>query len=194
MDILKLITSQLENANTLSQMGNSVGADPSQVKKLVQIGLPTLLEGLNRNASTPQGAEHLAGVLDKHQDDKIDDLDSFFGKVDVRDGAKILRHVFSNKNDMVHNNLAEQTGLNMDQVSKLMSQFAPLIIGALANQKKTQNLDSNGVANLTSSLAKMMGQSDGGNLMSMATKFLDSNNDGDIKDDIGKLIGGLFKK
>ncbi len=70
MDILDLITSQLNNPDVLNQLGGKVGASPEQVQKLAQLGLPTMLEALNRNTSNPEGAQSLAGALDKHQLDQ----------------------------------------------------------------------------------------------------------------------------
>ena len=44
MDILDLITNQLNNPDVLNQLGTKVGANPDQVQKLAQLGLPTMLE------------------------------------------------------------------------------------------------------------------------------------------------------
>ena len=194
MDILDLITSQLNNPDVLNQLGGKVGASPDQVQKLAQLGLPTMLEALNRNASNPEGAQSLAGALDNHQIDTHDDISGFLNNVDTNDGAKILGHMFSDKGGRVQNNLSQQTGLDGGQVSNLLSQFAPLLLGMLGSQKKQQGLDAGGVADMTSQLTRMLGQSGGGNLMGLASKFLDADNDGSIIDDVGGLLGKIFKK
>lgn len=194
MDIMELITSQLSNPEALKKLGKSVNANPSQVEQLTQIGMPVLLEALNRNSNTPQGAQALAGALDRHQDDNVDDLIGFLDNVDTADGEKILQHVLSDKNDRVQSNLAKQTGMDTSQVSGLLAQLAPLLLGALGNQKKAQNLDAAGVSNLTSSLTGMLGQSEKGGLLGLATQLLDADKDGSIIDDIGNLIGKFLKK
>ncbi|AHM56100.1 hypothetical protein EAL2_c08000 [Peptoclostridium acidaminophilum DSM 3953] len=194
MDIMELITSQLSNQEALKKLGKSVNANPSQVEQLTQIGMPVLLEALNRNSNTPQGAEALASALDRHQDDNVDDLIGFLDNVDTSDGEKILQHVLSDKNDRVQSNLAKQTGMDASQVSGLLAQLAPLLLGALGNQKKAQNLDAAGVSNLTSSLTGMLGQSEKGGLLGLATQLLDADKDGSIIDDIGNLIGKFLKK
>jgi len=71
-----------------------------------------------------------------------------------------------------------------------MSRLAPLLLGALGNQKKVQNLDATGIAALTSTTAKGLQQFGGGNLFSIAKQLLDADKDGDIIDD----KGNLFKK
>jgi hypothetical protein len=193
MNIQDLIMKQMGNPEVLDQLGKTVGANPEQVQKLAQLGLPTILEALNRNAGTLEGAQALAGALEQHQDTNIDDLAGFLKNVDTQDGAKILQHVLSGKSDRVQNNLGRQTGLDGSQVSGLLQQFAPLLLGFLGNQKKEQNLDAAGVAGLTSQLTNSLGQS-GGGLMGMAAQFLDADKDGDIVDDLGKLLGGFLGK
>jgi hypothetical protein len=194
MNIQELIMKQLGNPQVLDQLGKTVGANPEQVQKVAQLGLPTLLEALNRNAGTPQGAQALAGALEQHQDVNVNDLPGFLQNVDTQDGAKILQHMLSGKSDRVQNNLARQTGLDGSQVSGLLQQFAPLLLGLLGNQKKAQNLDAAGIAGLTSQLTNTLGGSGGGGLMGLAAQFLDVDKDGDIKDDLGKLLGGFLGK
>ncbi len=194
MNIIDLLTSQMGNTDVLNQLGNSVGASPDQVQKLTQLGLPTILEALNRNASTPDGAQALAGALDQHQDVNLDDLTGFLQNVDTNDGANILKHVFGDKGQRVQNNLANQTGMDGGQVSNLLNQLAPLILGALGQQKKEQNLDAAGVSGLTGQLTEMLGQGGSGGIMGLASQFLDADHDGSIVDDLGKLLGGFLKR
>lgn len=189
MDILELLTSQLGSSGALNQLGKAVGADPSKVQKAAQLGLPAILQALNRNASTAEGASSLARALDDHQNDDIDDIAGFFSKVDKNDGAKILNHVFADKNTKVQTNLAKQTGLDLNQIMSLMTQFAPLILGFLGQQKKKQGVDASGVAGLASSLLGSLNQSGGGNILGQVTRLLDSDGDGDIMDNIKKLLG-----
>jgi len=193
MDLLKLLTNLSSNQTAMNQLNQSVDAKPTQIQKLIQLGLPMLMEGLNRNASTSQGAQALTSALERHQEDNVDDLKGFLQNVDTEDGSKILQHVFDNKNQRVQNNLSKQTGLNTNQVGSLMSKIAPLLLGALGNQKKAQNLDSTGVANLASTLTKNLQQFGGGNLFSIAKQLLDADKDGDIMDDLGNLFG-KFKR
>jgi len=190
MNLMDLISGQLNNPAALNKLGQSVGANPEQVEQLAKIGLPTLMKALGQNASTPEGASALAKALEQHEEDDVDDLDGFLGKVDTNEGAKILQHVLGGKTQTVQKNLATQTGLKTDQVSGLLTQLAPLVLGALGQQKKSQNLDASGISNMLSGA-----MSGGGNdLMGLASKILDADKDGDIMDDIGNLIGGFMKK
>ena len=191
MNLMDLIAGQLNNPEALNKLGQTVGAQPDQVEQLAKIGLPTLMKALGQNASTPEGASALAKALERHEEDDVDDLDGFLGKVDTADGAKILQHILAGKTQTVQNQLASQTGLKSDQVSGLLTQLAPLLLGALGNQKRQQNLDASGLSSMLSGLTAGGG---GGDLMGMAAKILDADKDGDIMDDLGDLIGGFMKK
>ncbi|HOT05685.1 MAG TPA: DUF937 domain-containing protein [Atribacter sp.] len=191
MDLIDLIK-QLNNDDVLGQVSQSMGVEPQQVKKVTQLGLPTLVEAMNRNAKTQEGARSLARALEQHQDDEVDDLSKYIRHADAHDGEKILRHVFSDKSERVESKIAKQTGLDMSQVMGILAQFAPLVLGLLGKEKKEKNIDYNGVANMTSSIANQLGGESGSGLMGMVSQFLDSDQDGDIMDDLGGLFGGLF--
>lgn len=194
MDIMELIMSQLNDKDALAELGKKVGANPSQVKQVTQMGLPTLIKALSNNASTPKGAEALAGALDQHKDDDINDIIQYIKNVDTEDGRKILNHVLANKNQNVQTRLAKQAGLQTSQVSGLMSQLAPLLLGALGQQKKKENLDATGISSLTSLLSDSMGKKDDSGIMGMVSQLLDSDKDGVILDDVSGIIGSILKK
>lgn len=189
MEILKMIGEKIGNQDTLNKLGQSVGAEPSQVQQLAQLGMPAILQALGRNAGTTEGAAALSGALDQHQDDNVEDVNGFLNGVNTQDGAKMLQHIFAGNNDRVQNNLAKQTGLESTQVSGLLTQLAPLVLGALGQQKKQQNLDSSGIAGL---LGGLSGQGDSG-FMGMVSNILDSDNDGNTEDGVGGLLKGLLK-
>jgi hypothetical protein len=186
MDILELIS----NPDTLNKLGQSIGVEPTQVQKLAQLGMPALLQAMGRNAGTSEGASALVSALDRHQDDNLEDINGFLGNLNSDEGAKMLQHIFAGNSGRVQNNLAKQTGLQADQVSGLMSQLAPLLLGTLAQQKKQQNLDASGITGLLNGLMSQGGNS---GLMGMVSNLLDSDNDGDIMDDVGGLLKGFLK-
>lgn len=190
MDMLKLITEQIGNPETLGKLGKAVSAKPDQVEQVSQMGMQTLLQALGRNAGTSEGAASLAAALDGHKDDEVEDINGFLDKVDTKDGAKILQHVFGAKNESIQAKLAKQTGMDTSQVAGIMTQLAPLLLGTLAKQKAKDNLDPPGIAGMLSGL---MGQG-GGGMMDMVSDLLDADNDGNVVDDVGNLLKGFLKK
>lgn len=194
MDLMELIAGQLSNPDILKQLGKQVNSSPQEVEKIVKMGLPTIIEQINRNTNTKDGADALDNALEKHKDDNISDISGFLKGVNTTEGGKILEHVFSNKNQKIQNNIAKQSGMDRSQVSNILSTLAPMVLGMLGNQKKSQNLDADGVANLTTSLTKSLGMGSSNDLMGMASKLLDSDGDGDIMDDLGGLFGKFLNK
>jgi hypothetical protein len=188
MDFMNLLKNQLHDTGVLDELGRSIGADSTQVSKLAQLGVPAILEGLTRNAQTREGADALAVALDQHRDDAVGDLRGFFQQVDTTDGAKILDHVFAERNPRVQGNLAVKTGLDAGQVSNVLGKLAPLVLGALGNHKKEQNLDADGISGLLPSLGGLFGQGGGSGIASL----LDADKNGDVLDDIQGMLGKLL--
>ena len=191
MDLMEMLSGQLGNENVLKQLSKSTGADSSQIQQAMKLGLPALMQAMGKNASSQEGAVSLAKALDNHKDDKTDDITDFLKNVNKEDGSKILDHILGNKNKSVQRNLAKQTGMKADQTSDLMSQLAPLLLGALGKQKASQKVDSSGLAGM---LAGALGQGKDNNLMDSISKLLDADDDGSIVDDLSGMLGGFLKK
>ncbi len=188
MDLTQLLSGQLGNSEWLGKLGQTVGADKSQVEKAMQLGMPAILKALGGNASTPDGAAALSNALDRHQDDEVDDAGDFLGKIDMADASKMLGHIFSGKQDLVAGKLAKQSGLDPSQASDLLARLAPMLMGALGKQKKTQSVDASGLGGM---LGGLLGQAGG---IGGLGKMLDQDGDGDVMDDVQGMLGGFFKK
>jgi len=164
---------------------------------------------LDKNASTPEGAQGLLGALSKHQQGGLlDNLGGFFeGGVDEsaqKDGDGILGHLLGNKRPAIENALSQESGMDLGAVANILKVAAPLLMGAVGKQTQQAGIsDSNGLGNL---LGGLLGgasqQSSGGS--SILTSILDSDGDGSIIDDVAEmamgkkkgglagLLGGLF--
>jgi hypothetical protein len=191
MDIFRIITDQILKDSVISKIGKSVGVEPNKVEQIVRLGMPTILQALGRNASTSNGKLELSAALDQHQDDKIGNIEGFLENVDSKDGLKILSHAFQDKNGLVQNNLAKKVGLEGIQVSGILALLAPLLMGILSQEKKKQNVDT---ANIPALINSMLSPDGEHNAMDMFSNLLDSDKDGDVMDDLGKIFSGLFKK
>jgi hypothetical protein len=101
--------------------------------------------------------------------------------------------MFGNKKENVINSVSKSSGLDMGSTTNLMSMLAPFVLEFLGKNKKEQNLDADGISNLTSMASNLLGGSNG-DLMGMLTNFLDTDKDGSIVNEAMDLLGGLFKK
>ncbi len=182
----------------VAQIGQSLGVSGADVTKVLAGALPVIMAGLNRQASTSNGAEGLLGALDRDHDGSIlDDVAGFLGSAGaVAGGAGILGHVFGGGQTNVESAVSRSSGVDLASVGKIMAMAAPLVLGVLGKAKRQQGFDASGLAaalGQQQQAARQVSPS----AVDMFSKMLDSDGDGDSMDDIVKLgselLGGLFK-
>ena len=79
MSLLEVLAQNIDGQK-LQQISQAIGAEPTQTKSAMSAALPMLVGALAKNANTPQGAEALAGALDRDHDGSIlDNLGSLLG-------------------------------------------------------------------------------------------------------------------
>lgn len=196
-NLLENITRHL-TPDTIQQMSASLGADPQTTSTAISAALPALLGGLARNASDPQGATSLDRALDDHDGSILDNLGGMLGGGGASGGlgggigGAILGHIFGSRRSPVEEGVGRASGLNGSQVTQLLMMLAPIVMGALGRMKRQQGVDA---SKLPDVLQQSTAQQPG--LGGLAGMF-DSNNDGQIADDVARLgtsvLGGLFKR
>jgi len=197
----KSYAKQFTNKDVLDVLAQSVGGDTDKVGKATALGLPAIMEALNRNTNTEEGAQALTNALEQHKGADTGNIKELLKNADLKDGEKIIKHVFGEKSDSVVKSISKKSGLGKDQIVKLLIQFAPAILKFLGSKKEEEELDSNGVAGLTSVLSGLFGKSESnssskpGGLLSMASSLLDDDDDDDDNDgqDLLGLFGKLFR-
>ncbi len=213
--ILDLLNSDL-GKTIISGVAGSTGQDQGKTGGLLSMALPVLMKAMERNASTPKGAEGLMGAISgKHNGSILDNLGGLFGGgVDdgvKQDGSKILGHILGDKRAGVEQVLGQKSGMDSGAVADIMKVAAPLLMGVLGKQASQQGVSSAG--DLSGLLGGLLGgASKTGPVTQEQTfleKMLDSDGDGSIIDDVagmvlgqatkgkgglGGLLGGLFGK
>ena len=109
------------------------------------------------------------------------------------DGLGILGHLFGNSTSNVAQAVSKSSGLDQNSSMQLLTMLAPLVLGFLGKEKKQNNLDANGLNNLTSMLSSNLSQSNP-DIMSFVGSLLDSNKDGNFLDEALGMLGGFFGK
>lgn len=215
--ITKMLLSQL-GGGQLEEMAGAIGADSGTTQRAVEAALPALVAGLAKNASSPSGAASLASALESDHDGSVlDNVGSLLGSLTgggsksgmggllgaaagmlggggssrATNGAGILKHVFGAKESGVAKAIGQSSGLDMGQASKLLMMLAPLVMGALGKMKKDGGLDAGAIAGMLAGEKEELASSAGG--LEGLLGMLDSDGDGDIKDDVTKLGAGLLK-
>ena len=178
----------------IGNLASQVGGNEGEVKNGVMAALPAMLAALGKNAGTEKGAEELNNALEKKHDGSIlDNLSGYLSNPDLKDGAGILNHLFGNQTSNVANAVSQSSGLDSNGSMKMLQMLAPVLMGMLGQQKKQNNLDAEGIGNLTSMLASNFGSEAGASgIMEAVTNLLDANKDGNVMDDIMGMVGKLF--
>ena len=174
----------------LGKLAEQVGGNSAEVKNGVAAALPAILAAVNKNANSSEKAEGLNNALNQHDGSVLNNLGNYLQNPDLKDGAGILGHLFGNNTQNVVNAVSQSSGLDSQGSMKILQTLAPLVLGALGQQKKENNLDAQGIGNLTSNLAANFAGE--GGIMSMVTNLLDSNKDGNVMDDVMGLVGKFF--
>ncbi len=195
--ILDLLNSDL-GKTIISGVSGATGTDPNKTSSVLTMALPVLMKAMERNASTPEGAQGLIGALSGQHDGSIlDNLSGLFGGgVDENvknDGAKILGHVLGNKQQGVEQVIGQKSGLDASSVANILKVAAPILMGVLGQQAKQNNVSSQN--DLGGMLCGLLGGNDAKSEQSFLENILDADGDGRIIDDVaGMVLGGSKSK
>lgn len=162
-------------------LANRAGLSTSDFSKVAALGLPAILQGINRNTNDEAGNESFNSALKQHEDvDQYNSINELSSTVDTNDGDNILSHIFGNK-DGVTNRISNTVGLSSGSVKKVLVLLAPIVMKYFADRKKSNNLDKRGV------------QQETGNVIGQLTESVQSYNKNNSSPlDIGGMLGGLF--
>ena len=188
-NILDLINGGL-GKEVVEGITKKTDASAEQTQAVVSNALPALLGALKSNASSGEGAQGLINALSsKHDGSILDNLSGFLGNDDDSDGNGILGHVLGDKRSVLEQSISGKTGVSSSTVSQILAKLAPIVMGYLGKQSRSNNVSDGG--GLSDMLGGMLGGQGGGMLGGM----LDQNGDGKLGvDDVGGLLGGLFGK
>ncbi|MEN8375169.1 MAG: DUF937 domain-containing protein [Gemmatimonadota bacterium] len=192
--LLDVITRQM-SGEVVNRMSREIGADSGATEGAIAAALPLLLGSLARNAQQPDGAESLDRALAKDHDGSLLDnlLSGLTGGSTVAEGGKILGHMFGGRQPAVRHGVGRASGLQPDQVTKLMAMLAPVVMGALGRMRRQENL---GAADIAGRLGRERDDMVSGDsaLGGLLTNMLDRDGDGSVMDDIGgQLLKGFLR-
>ena len=183
----------LLGSQNLEKLTSQIGGTEGQVKNGLEAALPAMLVALNKNTGTEKGAEALNNALEKHDGSILNNLSGYLSNPDLKDGTGILNHLFGNQTTNIANAISQSSGLDTNGSMKMLQMLAPIVLGALGQQKKENNLDAGGLNALTSMLSGTLGGNEkASGIMGLVTNMLDANKDGNVVDDIMGMVGNFF--
>jgi hypothetical protein len=205
--LIDSVTQHLD-PGTIQQIGRQLGTDERTTAHAVEMALPLLVGGLARNAQQPQGAHALHGALLKdHDGSLLDNLGGMLGGGGAGAagglgglgglggvGGAILGHVLGGKRAPVEAGIGRATGMNGSQVSQLLVLLAPIVMAALGRMARQRNADPGALGGMLQEEQHEVARRAPG--AGGLGGLLDSDNDGQIMDDLARMapgmLGGLF--
>jgi hypothetical protein len=161
MNIVEVLKDQL-GGQVRKQLGNAIGASESDTDKLVDLGLPSILGGLGKLASSDAGADSIAKSINSINTTSQGNLGNILGNL-IGGGTKtpsgspspfggILGNLFgSNIIDGIAAAISRYTGLNITLVKTGLTYLTPMVLGALGSQMKGAPASASSINNFFSS-------------------------------------------
>jgi len=193
MNVISQMIMQQVAGVAARQLAQRFGVSEGTAQTAVQMAVPLLVAALARNASQPAGAEALhEAVSTDHDGSVLDNVSGHLSNPQAANGGGILSHIFGGRRTEVENNLAQATGLDPSAAGGLLETIAPLVMGAVGREQQQQGLNPSGLAEFLGQQQQAQAAQPG--MGGMLSSLLDSNNDGEVMDDIGRIAGNFFKR
>ena len=176
MNLMDLLTG---NAGTqvAEKAENKFGVSKNQIIALMAVAAPLIISYLRKKSEDSNEAEALNNALEKDHDGSILNDPT---KVEDRqeEGASILDHIFGGQKSQVENSLSENTGISMSKIGPILAMLAPLIMGYIGKEKKSNDVNSGGLGDLL------------GGILGGAQKDAQAEPSNPLNDILGQILGG----
>jgi hypothetical protein len=190
--ITQMITQQVAGVAARA-LAPRLGVSEATAQRAVMVAVPLILAALARNAAQPDGAKELHEAVNNDHDGSIfDNLAGYLGNPQAANGAGILGHIFGEQQSAVQNNLAQATGLDPNAAGSILETVAPLVMGAVGQTQRQNDLDAGGLSDFLGAQQQQT-EAAAPDVMGALNSMLDSNRDGSVTDDVGRLLGNFFK-
>ena len=177
---MNLLDTVLESLQGGGQLGKGLGLDASTTRSVLTQLMPALSRGVQNNTRSPDGVAALTRALQTGGHQRyLDDPRAIEGRDAIDDGNGILGHILGSKDASrnVAAHAAAQTGVDAGTIKKILPLVAAVAMGALSKE-------TNGGRGLQA-LA-------GGGQAGLLGSLLDSDQDGQVLDDVIGLATKLF--
>jgi hypothetical protein len=146
MSLLDLVQQNL-GQQQIQQIAQQIGADPAATEDAVEAALPMMLGGMADTARQPGGASALGGLAGQHAGlleglGGLGGLGAILGGLGGAagggggGGGGILGSILGRQESNVESGVQQASGLNGDQVRRLLMMLAPIVLAALARRQQ----------------------------------------------------------
>ena len=147
---------QVLSSDVIARIASSLGIDRSQADKAMQAGIPGLLAAIVSLVSRPGGASALNGAIAQQQPALLSNLSKVVGGPTqnnlIDGGTSTLNSLLgSSTTALLTNAVGQYVGLGGNASKNILGLLAPVIMGVLGHEQRTNGLDADGVADLLES-------------------------------------------
>ena len=139
----------------IGPLSGILGESEQNTNSAIGTAIPAILGGLMKKGSDQQGAGQIFKTLDDHDGGILDNLGGLLGGGNhqgVMDkGNGLLDMIFGGNRSGLLGTIGRIAGLGGSKTGMLMSLLAPVVMGVLGKQRRSQNLDAGGMMNLLNS-------------------------------------------
>jgi hypothetical protein len=130
-----------------------LGENREKAQAGVDAAVPGILSGMERTASTGDGAQRLSSAVDGADDSMFSRIGEMFGRQPTSDGsAGPLQSILGTGGlSELTGNIGQSSGLSGKSVITLLGFLAPIVLGVLKKVKRERGLDAAGLSSLLSS-------------------------------------------
>ena len=122
------------------KLGGLVGANESDMRKLIDAGLPCILASLALIASKPSGAQTIAKALDRLGPNAFGSTEKILESGAMNSGGSLLNNILGNNLvDQITTTVSTYTRVNPSTVRIGLGYFMPLILGAVGAETIAAN-------------------------------------------------------
>lgn len=191
MSLLDLITGSAGN-HVADKAQNQFGISRNQIIALMAVATPLVVSYLKNKAKDKAEAESLNNALDKDHDGSILSEPSQI-ESRTQEGNSILDHIFGGQKAQVENELSQNTGISMDKIGPILGMLAPLIMGYIGKEKRSNQVQSGGISDLLGGLLGQAQQEAQGSspLNDILGQVLRSGNQNQTSNPLQDLLGGM---
>lgn len=178
--LLQLLLKSFTQQSSIDAAEKKTGISGRQILTILSYALPLLIKFMTKNASSQSGAQSLLGALTQHKNTKAMPLQ--IAEANTDDGAKIIGHIFGQQQNDAVTQIAQQSGVSANDVSKVLAVMAPALLSSLSSV-------TTATANAQQAKKPGVDLSDGLDVSDIVGIFQSTKSDG-ITGLLGSLLGG----
>ena len=147
---------QFLTPDLVAKIARTLGIDPDVAQKAVNAAVPAILASFAGLAAKPAGAQQLSDTLEQQRPGMLSHLTGAIGGTDQKAiadaGSGLLSTLLGGGglNGLV-SAMSAFSGINQNASKSVLGLIAPMVLGTLGQQQRSDGLDASGLANLLSS-------------------------------------------